>query len=502
MDFLDPKKQRMHKIRLLVGYVLIGIAVLIATVILLYQAYGFGIDNKGNVIQNGWLFVSSRPSPADVYINGARYKSQTDTRVQLPAEKYTVKLTRSGYRDWQRDVTINGGDVQHFDYPLLVPQKLSTTSLKQYDTTPNVTSQSPDKRWLVLQTAADFTTFEVFDLSKPKEPPAVVSLPADTITASDGAQAWHAVEWSRDNRHLLLKHDYQKAGQTLGEFVLFDHEEPAQSINLSRTLNTNPTKVALQDGAYDQYYLYDQTNLLLAKASLRDPNPTAFLEHVLDFKPYDSNGVLYVTDVATTAGKVAVQFRQGDDTYNIREILPSASYLLDIARYKGNLYAAVGTPVENKVYLYKNPTKNAQNGQKNLLPLRTLRLAGPTYVAFAPGGQYILVENGTHCLTYDFLATRRYEYQLSMLDEPRLHVRWTDSAHLQFVSGGKLILSDYDGINQQILQPSLAGLEPVFDQDATFAYSFVAQSSPATAEKPAANTYTLTSTALRTPQDQ
>jgi hypothetical protein len=61
MDYLDPSKERAQTIRLIIGYILIGVAILIATLILLYQAYGFGINKEGQVIQSGLVFMSSQP---------------------------------------------------------------------------------------------------------------------------------------------------------------------------------------------------------------------------------------------------------------------------------------------------------------------------------------------------------------------------------------------------------------------------------------------------------
>ena len=78
MDFLDPKKRARHTIIILTGYVLIGVAIIIATIVLLYQAYGFGLNRNGSVIQNGLLFFSSQPAPADIYINGKLSKSQDE----------------------------------------------------------------------------------------------------------------------------------------------------------------------------------------------------------------------------------------------------------------------------------------------------------------------------------------------------------------------------------------------------------------------------------------
>jgi hypothetical protein len=131
MDYLDPKKEARHRVLLFVGYILIGVAILIGTLVLLYQAYGFGIGKNGTVIQNGLVFVSSQPNPANIYLNNKLNKSQTNTRLTLPSGIYQVRLARDGYRDWQRTIEVEGGDVQHFDYPFLIPSKL-----KKSPTTP------------------------------------------------------------------------------------------------------------------------------------------------------------------------------------------------------------------------------------------------------------------------------------------------------------------------------------------------------------------------------
>ena len=70
MEFLDPAKQTRHRIILWVGYVLVAVGIVIATLVLLYQAYGFGLGKNGTVIQNGLVFLSSQPRPANIYMNG------------------------------------------------------------------------------------------------------------------------------------------------------------------------------------------------------------------------------------------------------------------------------------------------------------------------------------------------------------------------------------------------------------------------------------------------
>ena len=92
MDFLDPNKKRAHTIRLFVGYFLVGTAIALASLILLFQSFGYDVDRKtGKVIQNGLIFLSAHPESADVYLNGQR-KDKTDLRLAVPAGPYSVEL--------------------------------------------------------------------------------------------------------------------------------------------------------------------------------------------------------------------------------------------------------------------------------------------------------------------------------------------------------------------------------------------------------------------------
>lgn len=245
MDFLDPKKQKAHSIRIIVGYALIGILLLLSTIILLYQSYGFGIDRNGQVIQNGLVFFSSQPAGANIVVDG-QDKGTTNARLVLTGGNYTVQLQRTGYRTWQRAVTVEGGSVERFDYPLLFPTSLRTIVAKAYAAAPLLATQSTDRRWLLVQSdSAD--QFDLIDLNQAPLQPRPLVVPSDMLAAGTTTTGWQAISWADDNRHVLLKRTYQKAGKPGSEIILFDRQEPAQSQNLSVLFGFTPTTIAYQD---------------------------------------------------------------------------------------------------------------------------------------------------------------------------------------------------------------------------------------------------------------
>lgn len=471
MDYLDPKKQFRHNIMLMVGYVLVGIAIVIGTLVLLYQAYGFGLGKNGTVIQNGLFFFSSQPHPANIYVNGTLEPVRTNTRLSLPAGIYSVTLRRDGYRDWQRIINLVGGSVEHFDYPLLIPKALQTQTAKTYDSAPGMTTQSPDRRWLVVQKpGAAITDFEVYDLKNPSKAPVALTLPNNVLTQSSGAQSWQLISWADDNRHILLQHIYD--GKS--EFILADRTDPAGSRNLDSALSlpAGVKALTLSNRKYDKYYVYDSQDRLYT-ASLGAPSLQPYLEHVLAYQSYQDNTMLYVTDQGAPAGKVLLDMKVGDQVWTLRKFPAHSRYLLDLTGYSGSLYVVAGAASDNKVYIYEDPVGQLQNNPGRApVPVQVLHVNDPNYVSFSDNAQFIVVEHSTEFGVYDIENEQAYHYlSLHALDKPQVHASWMDGDRLTYVSAGKMLIFDYDDSNRQVLMNASGAYLPAFTPDFKSVYT-------------------------------
>lgn len=472
VDYLDSAKEFRQKVLLWLGYFLIGLSIIIASLILVNLAYGYNLGKNGNVIQNGLVYFSSQPNPASIYLNGKKQSQKTNTRLLLPSGIYQVKISRSGYISWQRTVDVNGGYVEHFDYPLLIPAKLNTKTLISYKNAPGFASQSPDRRWLVVQRPGSDYVFYLYDLSSPKVTETNLNLPANLITKAVTSSSYVPVEWSDDNQHLLLEHNYDGKN----EYILLDRTDPSQSINLNETLNltTNPIKISLNNKKYDQYYIYGSDGSL-STASLSNPTLTKVTnDHVLAYKSYGGSTLLYVTDSNAPANKVYVKMLVNSTTYTIRELNVSSVYLLDLTSYNGTLYVVVGASAENRVYIYADPVGQINNSPTSPpLTTWTLYLPSPNYVAFSANAQFIMAENGSRFSVYDLENSQGYNYSSAYpLDDPQLNATWMDGDRLVYDSGGKVVMQDYDYTNVHQLVKANAVYPIVFSPDYKYLYSF------------------------------
>src|SRR5580700_6408484 len=385
MDFLDPQKQKAHARRLAIGYLLIGCVVILATTILLYRSYGFELGKDGQIVQQGLVFVSSQPNPANVYVDG-QLNGTTNKRLFLDAGQYTFKLVRAGYRPWVRAVTVEGGSVEHFDYPFLFPTTLSSSVIKDYPSQPELVLQSPSRQWLLVSSSDTFGKFDEYNLkqtlsSQVATTATSVTIPSGILTPSSGAQSLQLEEWSTDNVHAILKHTFEEDGQAASEYILLDRSDPAASINLTNTLGTNPTELEFVNKAnYQSYYVYNQAAGTLDTASLSAPAPQPYLQNVLSFFPYSSNLLLYVTTKNVPSGKVWVNLLQGTTTYPIRELdaTTTGNYLLNFTQYSGDWYVAAGLSTDNKVYVYQDPQAQLQaEPDQALAPVAILKVNDP-----------------------------------------------------------------------------------------------------------------------------
>jgi hypothetical protein len=471
MDYLDPKRNYRHQILLYLGYFLIAIVVILTTDILVELAHGYGFTSNGTVIQNGLLYLSSQPNPASIYVNGVLNSSKTNTKLILPENIYNISLSIPGYRTWSRSIEIDGDTVERYVYPLLIPVELKTKNIKNYSSLSPLVSQSLNKRWLLVMEPGADSTFDLYDLNSPTKDPVQLTLPSTIISKASSSESFSVLGWSDDNQHLLVDHVYDGKN----EYLLIDTADPTQSVNLSQVLNSQTfTSISLDNQKYDQYYLYDAAKQSLSSDTLENPaTATPILNNVITYQSYQDNTILYATINHSLANKVDINIETNGQNYHIKTVAGGTNYLLNIASYGGTVYVAAGAASENKVYIYKDPVGqlNADPHQEPV-PTQVLFVKNPNYLSFSDTAQFIVAESGQQFGVYDIDNSHGYNYTTTEpIDTPQVSANWMDGDRLTYVSGGKVIIFDYDNNYQQTLVSSTSQTEAYFSPNYKYMYT-------------------------------
>lgn len=473
MDFLDPRKKRATAIKLSIGHFLMALIVIFGTYILVYQAYGFGVDRKtGQVIQNGLVFFDSAPNSAKIFLNGEEQKFQTNTRQALNAGDYDVEIRKDGYRPWKRSFELEGGTVERFMYPLLIPNNLQKTEVQSFVSTPALGLQSPDRRWLLLSQPENFNVFSQYDLNNLRndQPPmTIVAVPADILNMTGPSHVLSMVEWSTDNRHVLLKHEFEGGF----EFIMFDREQPAQSLNINQVLSQSPKSISLRDKQFDKLFLYQADNSLWS-ADLKASTVAPLLEGVLSYKSHGSDVLLYSQVAPGKPDEIRISLREGTRTYGIRDIPKTEVIPLELATYGNHWYVIIGSNGEERTYVYKDPLDSIKSQDSEPpFPISFLKSVGSiTNLEFSQNARYIMVNSGQHFSVYDFEKVRQYRYEIEQPIEPTIKPVWMDGNRIIIRTAGQAHIFDYDGINHQTLLANELGLPVFFNRDYDVLYTF------------------------------
>ncbi len=470
MDYLDPKKKQRKKISLMVMYVLLGVAIAIGTVVVVYLVNGYSIDRQtGEVIQNGLIYLDSKPESADIYLNGEKQRGRTDARLVIPAGEYDVKMSRDGYRDWQRELVLEGGSLRRLTYARLIPSSLDSELALNLVANPTMASQSIDKRWLVMASTENPLQLQVIDLNRNELRLDLLQLPLDLLNTKE-AGTWEVIDWADDNKTFLASYT---TASTI-EYVLIDREDGNRSVKLSTRFPTVIfTEVSLRSRKKNAVYLYDRVSETVYRANT-DGTAELVLDKVLDYVSYDDDKLLYVTSEGAEEGMVVVNLLVGNETYKLRSLKQSPNYLLDISKLGSSLVVGIGSPAEDRVIIYKDPVNEIKNNEfsKIPVPITVLRVPNPEELVISADSSVIVARGGQSFASHEFEADRSYQFKLEAPLDPNQKLRWLDGQHISVSSDGVQYIMDFDGSNVFDLimsDPLLGGfMEKDFDQFYTF----------------------------------
>lgn len=470
MDYLDPKKKQQHRRRILLGYGLFAIAIGFATLLLVFIAKGYDIDrDTGEVIQNGLVYIDSRPGGAEVYLNGVRQRGSTDARLVIPGGSYDIELRREGYRTWNRSLLLEGGSLRRLTYARLIPETLETAPAVSLRANPIAMSQSINRRWLVASFNSDPLNMTVVDTESASSATSTLEIP-ETLVARDGGKV-EIVEWASDNRHFLATYTVGKDV----DYLLIDREQPTESVNISDELNdvNDLFDIQLRDRQRDSYFVYDREREILYTATLDDGIAAPALQtDVISYKTFGEDWLLYVTD-SDTEGLQEARFKRGDDDILLKEIKTSEEHLLQLARLGDAPIMGVGSDEEDRIIVYNDPQNYLRENETASIPVATtvLRVVDPVDVRISTDSSVILAYGPENFASHEFEADRSYNFTVDIPVDKGQELRWLDGQHFLFSSDGVQMMMDFDGSNLYDLVPSVQALGSFYSNDLTQMYS-------------------------------
>ncbi len=101
-----PSKRRQLITRIIVySLMTLGVVLLVTLLVFIMLGYRFNRDTS-SIQQGGLVQFASRPIDASVTIGKAKLGDLTPSKITVNPGNYDVKMSKTGYRDWMKNVDV------------------------------------------------------------------------------------------------------------------------------------------------------------------------------------------------------------------------------------------------------------------------------------------------------------------------------------------------------------------------------------------------------------
>lgn len=435
MDFHYFVNKKHHNRMLYSGYFLVGLAIALATTLLVYQAQGYDYDRKTNtIIQNGLILVEAQPGGAKIFL-GDHEESEDKARITTPAGTHKITISKDGYQSWSKVVSLEGGEVKSLKYAtLLYPtaKKLSSQNLNVSASVDTASIVSPDNSTVLSYSKSSDLATVTKILDNPMSSRSIKITPDD---ASLKLSSLSIVHISGDNKLAVFLQAQSESITTLGVIDLSNGNSRTTNINQPSSNIVFGKNYSYDSSRYNLVYtlknnskiftvdLASATNIPLEKAY----SCTSFWS-ISDVKLgciNTVNGGLSLSTLSENLSKENLLIRSENQSYdpNISTVSLASPSLVALANNSSN---EVITYDLNKVI------KSTDDNPNLIHSSARLKVDGQiTQLKFSPASNYLLIVSDKSANIFDFKANvRSYDNAGTEGSFADSTYSWLDAYHL------------------------------------------------------------------------
>lgn len=467
--YRQPSKRRQLTQRILV-YIAMSIAVIALVVVLLFIMQGYRLNQQdGRLEQGGLMQFDSKPTGADVAIDGVTLGTRTTNKATASAGQHFVAMNKTGYRTWQKSVVMEPGAVLWLNYARLIPNDLPVENMLGL-TSVSSSVASPSSRWMAIKEQASDPALRLIDLSRNPIENTVVTFPADSFTppAEGKGHDFLLEAWDPTSRYVLVKHTYNDGAI---EWLVVDTENVAATKNITKLLGVTINKVLFSNANSNILFVQTDSDVRkvdIAAATLSGP----LISNVAEFALHDRSMIVYSTKRDENKERSIGYYEDGAEKphpvqrFNDESDIP-LHFVLD--KYFGEYYLAVAHGETTKVLTGRLPTDEA--GTSQLTEVASFQQPGGTgYLSMRANGRLIVAQNEKDLRVYDLELKKMYQTMLKGDGLMTKQVGWVDNYMPWSALDGTLRLYEFDGTNQNDIMPVVPGQSVSLDPNDTYLY--------------------------------
>ena len=452
---MDPEQvKKRQTLRVLFSEAMMVLSVVAIMTVLIMITSGYWINQNFEVERRGMLEVLSSPTGADIVVDGeTAWMAKTNSSRILSKGEHTVSISKEGYGDWVKKVTIEEGLMYRLPYVRLFPNEPELEKVSEINA--RISSVSPDRSSMLL--IDDSTTWKILHLNEDKVSTTDLDVAKvfDKIGGAEAMAGIAGIDWSKDGNRILLKVVWNEKN----EWLLLDLKDSEKSANITGTFGMNFDTVKFFDKTGDDLLVVDGGEL--RKLDISEQSISKILaSNVTNFNLYDES-IVYVAN-----GKVSVLKKVDGEAIDLLDVQGDRIFAALTRSYRDNYLTVIE---DGKLSLYKGQLPRNKD-DKSFEQIFSVEIGlMPERIKIGADGDFVIMSNGKNIVTLDMESEN-----VSRFEVEDGKIGWLDD-HLLYVvdNDGDMVVYDYDGLNRRELSKNASQrLGATVSEDERWLYYF------------------------------
>lgn len=469
----SSRRKELLRRTLVYSVMFFSIVALVAVLLFIVLGYRFN-RSDGRIEQGGLLQFDTRPSGADVTIDGITVGSRTASKATVGAGQHFITMNRSGYRQWQKSVNVAPGAVVWLNYARLIPNDLKTDTVATFPTLAQ-SRASLDGKWMAIKEDMTTPSIGLVDISREAVRQSVITLPATAFTppAAGKTQSFSLETWDPTSRYLLVKHTFNDADM---EWLIVDAENAAQTVNLTKLVNVPLGKVVFSGASSNTVFVQvgsDVRKVEISNGTLSRP----LASNVAEFSLYDRSTIVYTTATIPETGKRSAGYYEdgAEKPHVLKTYEDDGKTPLKVAlgKYFDEHYVALSYGENIEIYRGRLPSGEATISAMTH-ETTVNQPGGIDFLEIRNNGRFVVIQKSGDFQVYDNELKQVSKTTLKNAGAIVGKLNWLDGYYAWSDLGGMLRLYEFDGANQQDIMSVEPGQAVTLANDGVFLYGVTA----------------------------
>ena len=469
------KAKKIRNIRVIATNIFMSISVVAIVFVLMLIAMGFTFNESGGLEQAGLAQIVSHPSGANVEIDGNNQISRTEFSKMLSAGKHKIRISKSGYDTWEKDLKIDAGLLTRVEWVRLFPKHFESNEVLNFDNLQFASFSADRKHLLALE--KDSSTLKYIDIQADQPRSNDLSLKECLNGKNKLGQnsTFSIISWNDDNSKVIAK----LTTDDKSSWHIINLNHPDRSVNLTQKFNLDFESILIANDSASKLWvlengnlrIIDVDNLTISGSIASNILKIAHNKNVASFINYEEK----INDKNEPVKEYRLNvFKEGEQGYttvaDLSNINDETVFRLTMGTYWSEEWLAYS--VDEQLVIISGKYPSYEKDKASSLKERLNHKLGFTpQLASVNANQRILILTGDESMfSYDLETKDSYSIKIA---SKLTNITWLDDYLLWQNIDNTIVTRDFDGDNRREIVPNVSNPFPaVISENNRYLYYF------------------------------